>query len=251
MPTTRVLTPTRRARSFTRALTLLAAVAVVVAASLWPASSEAQSTPAPGPRLVVVHKNGGRLLIVDPATGQIVGSAPTGTDPHEVAVSPDNRTAYVTNYGPPGLPGTTLSVIDLGAQTEARRVALNNLQRPHGVAEVDGKIYFTAERANAVGRFNPATGEVDKTFDTAHDDRLVLKHAHAINGDDAHADEGDCLRARRPPLLSARPAPPARAAAPKQPAKASTKESAARAVNEMLCGLIVSEHSCRKKLLED
>src|SRR5579864_4060343 len=98
----------------------------------------------PRPLLLVLDKPEGKLLLVDPAAKKVIGQVPTGAGPHEVAVSADGKLAFVANYGDQ-TPGSSLSVIDLEARKEIRRVDLGALRRPHGIAESKGKIYFTAE----------------------------------------------------------------------------------------------------------
>jgi len=49
----------------------------------------------------------------DRGSGKEVVRLDTGNGPHEVAVSPDGRTAVACNYGTRGAPGRTLTVIDL------------------------------------------------------------------------------------------------------------------------------------------
>lgn len=49
--------------------------------------------------VVVVCKSDFRLVLVDPVTEKVLVKLPTGLGPHEVAVSPDGRTAYVSNFG--------------------------------------------------------------------------------------------------------------------------------------------------------
>jgi YVTN family beta-propeller protein len=113
-----------------------------------------------GPRLVVLNKGDATLVTVDVATGKVLGSVPTGEAPHEVAVSEDGKTAFVANYGAQ-TPGSTLSVIDLSAMKEVRRVDVSPLGRPHGVFVAGGKLYFTAEVNRIVARLDPATYRTD------------------------------------------------------------------------------------------
>jgi Uncharacterized conserved protein len=112
------------------------------------------------PVLVVLNKEESSLAIVDPREMKVVGKVPTGDGPHEVVLSADGRTAYVSNYGG-RTPGSSLSVIDLEAKKEVRRVDLAPLMRPHGLQEIGGKIYFTAEVNRIIGRYDPATNRVD------------------------------------------------------------------------------------------
>lgn len=120
-----------------------------------------ESAGAVPPRLLVLNKNDDSLAIVDPSTHQVVGRVPTGHVPHEVAVSADGKLAFTSNYGTGEEPGHTLSVIDLDAKKEQRRVELGPIRRPHGVYFAGGSLYFTAEANKLIGRYNPAIEEVD------------------------------------------------------------------------------------------
>lgn len=110
--------------------------------------------------LVVLNKNDATLTIIDPQTMKIIGKVATGDSPHEVVLSADGKTAFVANYGAQ-TPGSSLSVIDVEAKKEVRRVDLSPLMRPHGLQEIGGKIYFTAETNRAIARYNPAVNKVD------------------------------------------------------------------------------------------
>jgi len=112
------------------------------------------------PVLVALNKQDGTLAIIDPNDMKIIGKVATGDSPHEVVLSADGRTAYVANYGAQ-TPGSSLSVIDLDAKKELRRVDLSPLLRPHGLQEIGGKIYFTAETNRIIARYDPAANKVD------------------------------------------------------------------------------------------
>lgn len=120
------------------------------------------------PTLLVLNKNDSTLAVVDPVSGRTLAAVPTGSGPHEVAVSDDGRLAFVTNYGA-GTAGSTLSVIDVAARKEIRRVDLAGLRRPHGIAAVNGKVLFTVEANRAIARYDPATNRVDWRFETGQD----------------------------------------------------------------------------------
>jgi len=136
----------------------------------------------PSPALLVLNKDDNTLAIVDPATNIIVGTAPTGEAPHEVAASSDGRFAYVTNYGPfqPDQPGNTLSVIDLGTRHETR-VDVSPLRRPHGVEFAGGKVYFTAELNKAIARLDPQTQKLDWLLGTGQNRTHMLVLAHGLD----------------------------------------------------------------------
>ena len=126
------------------------------------------SASAQSPALLVLNKEDATLAVIDIASGKTTATIATGAGPHEVAVSEDGRTAFVTNYGSADA-GNTLSVIDLGGRREAARVDLGVLRRPHGVAVSRGRVYFTSEAAREVGRYDPATRRVDGRYPTGQD----------------------------------------------------------------------------------
>ena len=122
----------------------------------------------PAPSLLVLNKNDATLAVIGPSSGKVLATVPTGVGPHEVSVSADGRLAFVTNYGGT-TPGRTLSVIDIAARKEIRRVDLGGLQRPHGINVVDDKVLFTAEANRALARYDPAANRIDWRFETGQE----------------------------------------------------------------------------------
>lgn len=149
----------------------VALVALVCAATLslsQPNGAQTAQTPAATQgasageaALLVLNKADNTLAIVDPVALKVLARVPVGEGPHEVVASADGRTAYVGNYGTQQVVGSSLSVIDIAARKETKRVDLGALRRPHGIVEAGGKIYFTAEANRAVARYDPATDKVD------------------------------------------------------------------------------------------
>ena len=119
--------------------------------------------------LLVLNKNDATMVIVDPSTGAIDGTVPVGEAPHELAVSDDGRWAFASNYGTGPAPGHTISMIDIAARKELRRIDVSPLQRPHGLAFAGGKLYFTAEANKTIARYDPAADKIDWTFETGQD----------------------------------------------------------------------------------
>ncbi len=117
----------------------------------------------PSPALLVLNKDANELAIVDPRSNKVAGRVGVGEGPHEVCASDDGKLAFVSNYGNPG---NTISVVDLAAQKELRRVPLAPLTRPHGIACADGKVYFTAEANKVIGRYDPAANKIDWVLGT-------------------------------------------------------------------------------------
>jgi YVTN family beta-propeller protein len=139
---------------------------VLTAALMWIAHLATAETPSPA--LLVLNKEDNALAIVDPVAGKVVGRVPAGEAPHEVTASADGKLAFVANYGARD-PGSTISVIDLAAQKELRRVDLGPLRRPHGITFADGKVYFTAELNKLIARYDPVSNQIDWLLGTGQD----------------------------------------------------------------------------------
>jgi len=123
--------------------------------------------------LVVVEQAGGRVTTLDPATGKTLGSLAVGFNPHEITVSKDGATAYVSNFGVQdydhtlGVPGRSVSVIDLASMTEARRLETGEDGGPHGVKlrpPQEGEVFVNAEFPAAMHVFDAKTGKSVRRF---------------------------------------------------------------------------------------
>jgi YVTN family beta-propeller protein len=117
-------------------------------------------TPTPWPALLVLDKEDNMLSIIDPTTSKTVARIPTGEGPHEITVSDDGKMAFVANYGG-RTPGNAISMMDLVAQKELRRVDLGALRRPHGIVFAEGKVWFTAEQNRLIARYDPTSNQID------------------------------------------------------------------------------------------
>lgn len=111
--------------------------------------------------LLVLNKSDATLQFVDADTLETLGTIPTGEGPHEVAVSDDGKIAVVANYGTGPNPGTTLSVVDVPNRKQLRRFALPGLLRPHGIAAVGSKFWFTAEGSRVIARYDAYSNQID------------------------------------------------------------------------------------------
>ncbi|HEY2016347.1 MAG TPA: YncE family protein [Bryobacteraceae bacterium] len=116
--------------------------------------------------LLVLNKGDNTLATVDAATLQVKGRAPSGPDPHEVEASPDGKFAYISNYNQGNGAASTISVVDLVGQKALTPIDLGALSRPHGLTMAGGKLYFTAEGAKVVGRYDPASAKIDWVIGT-------------------------------------------------------------------------------------
>jgi DNA-binding beta-propeller fold protein YncE len=119
-------------------------------------------------RLLVLLRNASALAIVDPASGKVLGRVPVGRDPHEVAVTPDGSMAFVAS------PSQGISVIDVRAMKELRRVNTGTLSAPHDVLFAGGKLYFTAEGYKTIGRYDPTANTVEWMLGIGQDGTHML-----------------------------------------------------------------------------
>ena len=115
------------------------------------------SFPAAAATLVVLNKSEHTASLIDPDSGKTLAKLPVGRGPHEVIVSPDGRTAYVSNFGPYGicppgdtmckLSGNTITVLDLVGRTVKATYDYGTNRGQHGSdVSKDGKhIWVTSE----------------------------------------------------------------------------------------------------------
>lgn len=128
--------------------------------------------PASADTVLVVCKSEFQVILLDPATDKVLGKLPTGRGPHEVAVAPDGRTAYVSNFGRYGVypagdtmhdqPGNTITVIDVTSRKVKTTFDLGTHTGPHGmVVSHDGKyLWVTSETPQAVLELDSSTGQI-------------------------------------------------------------------------------------------
>jgi YVTN family beta-propeller protein len=133
-------------------------------------STCAQTTPKA--TLLALSKQDHTLAIVDPVSLNVMARIPVGDDPHEVVASADGKTAYVSNYGFGAF--HTLAVIDLVGQKPLQPIDLGALRGPHGLVFDQGKVWFTAEAAKAIGSYDPATKNIDWIMGTGQNRTHML-----------------------------------------------------------------------------
>jgi YVTN family beta-propeller protein len=115
----------------------------------------------PPQTLLVVNKDDSTLGILDFATGKSLATVRTGFTPHEVAASPDQALAAVSDYGTGEKPGSTVTVVDVAAAKVARTIDLGNHTRPHGVCWfAPGRLAVTAEGSGHLLVVDPLAGKV-------------------------------------------------------------------------------------------
>jgi YVTN family beta-propeller protein len=134
--------------------------------------------------LIVVNKSESTVSLVGLKTGEVVATLPTGPNPHEAAVSPDGKTAIVTNYGTRESAGSTLTVIDAPSRRVAKTIDVGRGRRPHGVVLLDSRrALVTAEGTKALLVVDVGKGVVEAAIET----RQEVSHMVAATPDGGRA----------------------------------------------------------------
>jgi len=120
--------------------------------------------------LIAIDKRGSRARFLDPGSYAELGSLELPARPHEVAISPDHRTAYVSVYGS-GVYGNNpapdhrIMVIDLTARVVTGTIDVSPYLGPHGLAvDRDGRLYVSCDASGVVAVVD-AKGALEGTID--------------------------------------------------------------------------------------
>ena len=99
-----------------------------------------------GSRVMVSGWGSNQVLFIDTTSDQVVGRVPVA-QPHNGALSADGRTAWV---GSQQQAATALVLIDVGAQKEVARVALDRSPRALDLSPDGRRLYFTVAGQAAI-----------------------------------------------------------------------------------------------------
>jgi YVTN family beta-propeller protein len=153
--------------------------AAVLCAISWPDPLRADDTGI----LVVLNKSEASASILDLRTGEEIARLPTGSGPHEVAVSADGTIGVVADYGTER-PGNTLTVLDLTSREARSTIDLGEHARPHGILFLDGnRILCTTEESRSLLVVDVRRGAVEAIMDTGG----PVGHMVAVSDDRARA----------------------------------------------------------------
>ncbi len=133
--------------------------------------------------LVVVEQSLGHVGFYNPENGLAYGSVQVGFLPHEVIISKDQKTAYVSNFGLQdydetiGIPGASISVIDIPSRIEKFRLYTFNPtdkthfeqidKAPHGMRlrpPFEKLLYVNAEKGSKLLVFDVEKRKLIKKF---------------------------------------------------------------------------------------
>jgi len=123
--------------------------------------------------ILVVQKGDHSLGYYDFTTGTELDRVCLDPYPHEFAISPDGRLAYMAHFGvalaeDEGPGGNTVSVVDIQARRRVGTIDCRTYRRPHDVA-FDGKgaLYVLSEgTSNLLVVNDPVSGRIDHVIPT-------------------------------------------------------------------------------------
>jgi DNA-binding beta-propeller fold protein YncE len=132
--------------------------------------------------LLVANQESRDLSIIDPVAGkQVAAVSENGITGHEVAASPDGRTAYVpiygdTGVGKPGSNGSNMVVIDIPSRKVIGNVDFGHGVRPHCVVydTNSGMLYVTTELDKSVTIIDPKTLKIVGSVPTSQEQSHML-----------------------------------------------------------------------------
>ncbi len=113
--------------------------------------------------LLVTNKSENTLSFIDTNSGEELKRIATGPNPHEVAVTPDGRLAFVANYG-----SNSLTVVDVSERASLGLVDLGEHSRPHGIAvSKDGRsVWVTTEGSQHLVEVDVESRSVKRAIET-------------------------------------------------------------------------------------
>src|SRR5271168_1271923 len=134
------------------------------------------------PMLLVANQGDRDLSLIDPTAGKQIATVPVdGVTGHEVAASPDGKTAYVPIYGDsgvgrPGTDGTKISVIDLPSRKVVHTIDFGHGVRPHFPIydRNSGMLYVTTELDKTVSIIDPKTLKIVGSVPTSQEQSHML-----------------------------------------------------------------------------
>jgi DNA-binding beta-propeller fold protein YncE len=149
-------------------------LAVIAAlATLAPAANLDFNNPTGTQGLIMIDKLGGFVRFFDPGSFKELSSfaIPDGP-PHELAISPDHKTAYIPVYGD-GVygrnphPGHVIAIVDLASKKMTGTIDVSPYLAPHGLqVDAKGTLYATCDQSRKFLIIDPKARTVTAAIDT-------------------------------------------------------------------------------------
>jgi YVTN family beta-propeller protein len=151
---------------------VLITIAFAVVAGLVVVASPDPNNPTGTTGLIMIDKRGGVVRFFDPKTLKQLDQLQLEAPPHELAISPDHKTAYVPLYGD-GVygnnpnPGHKIVAIDLVTRKVSATIDVSPYLAPHGVQVDDkGTLYVSCDSSRKLLVIDPKTRAIKAAIDT-------------------------------------------------------------------------------------
>ncbi|HTA47595.1 MAG TPA: YncE family protein [Bryobacteraceae bacterium] len=122
--------------------------------------------------VILIDKVGRHIRFFDPRTWTEISNIEVGINPHDLALSPDHKTAYVTIYGA-GIYGNnpnpehSIAIIDLASRTQTGTIDVSPYVAPHGIqVDAAGTLYVTCDASRKMLIIDPKTKAIKAAIDT-------------------------------------------------------------------------------------
>ena len=157
----------------TRTLRLiLASVVTVAAAALAVTAATTDPNNVTGSNgLIMIDKRGNLVRFFDPATLKETATLDIGGPPHELAISPDRKEAYIPIYGD-GVygnnphPGHVIAVVDLATRKQTGTIDVSPAIAPHGLkVDAKGTLYAVCDLSRKLLVIDPKARKVQASID--------------------------------------------------------------------------------------
>ncbi|WP_169054099.1 beta-propeller fold lactonase family protein [Nitratireductor sp. XY-223] len=131
-------------------------------------SLAALSVPVVANTLVVGNKFDGTVSFIDLDSGKEITRSPAGGSPHEVAISPDGKTAVVVSYKEEGYVGEELNLFDVATGNLQKTISIAPHRAPHGIGWIGNtnSVIATTEETRDVIRVDLGEGRVSASATT-------------------------------------------------------------------------------------
>ena len=169
--------------------------ALIITAALLPAKNADPNNPTGNTGLVLIDKMGRHIRFFDSKTWTEIANIEVGINPHDIALSPDHKTAYVPIYGA-GIygrnpnPDHTIAIIDLTSRSLAGNIDVSPYVAPHGIQiDAAGTLYVTCDTSRKLLIIDPKTRTIKDAIDTEGTSHWVAvlpnaSKAYAVNKND-------------------------------------------------------------------
>ena len=156
----------------TRTLRLILGSLLVATATLTLAATKTDPNNITGSSgLVMIDKRGNLVRFFDPASMKETGTVDIGGPPHELAISPDKKVAYIPIYGD-GVyganphPGHIIAIVDLTTRKMTGSIDVSPAIAPHGLrVDEKGLLYAVCDLSRKLLIIDPRVRKVQASID--------------------------------------------------------------------------------------